>query len=123
MDWILIAALLSPLIDDRPPVEDLQRFPAAAICDEQIAAADRYWTHLQARLEWEPLNYWRLSTVAAEAAELRRAWSALRDACVHSHPDWQREALRTLRERIGPEAYYAGRMPPCVPVWRFEWRD
>ena len=32
----------------------------------------------------------------------------------------RRQALRQLRELLGPEAYAAGHLPPCVPLWRFQ---
>lgn len=56
----------------------------------------------------------------AENRELFRVWDLLDDAWCPGFPPWrQRVALARLRDTIGLEAFNAGRMPPCVPVWRF----
>lgn len=64
---------------------------------------------------------WRAELTAAieEARTLRYAWECAWTA-THDGTPWaaRRDALRRLREAAGPEAYYAGRMPPPVPYWR-----
>jgi hypothetical protein len=43
----------------------------------------------------------------------------LRDArCDYYYVAYRRQALQQLREAIGPQAFYSGRMPPHVPLWR-----
>jgi hypothetical protein len=47
-------------------------------------------------------------------------WGLLDDAhLLWGQPQHRLELLRCLREQIGDEAYFAGRMPPHLPVWRF----
>ena len=31
----------------------------------------------------------------------------------------RRQALKKLRDTVGPQAYYSAALPPHVPVWRF----
>lgn len=37
----------------------------------------------------------------------------------HVHEDGMRQWLESLRDLIGPEAYYRGQMPAALPAWRF----
>ena len=43
----------------------------------------------------------------------------LRDArCEHFYVTYRRQSLAQLRDLIGLEAFYTGRLPPHVPLWR-----
>jgi hypothetical protein len=45
----------------------------------------------------------------------------VRDArCDYYYVTVRRLALKRLRELVGDEAYYAGNLPPCVPIWRLQ---
>jgi hypothetical protein len=59
-----------------------------------------------------------------ETDDLYRVWDAIRDArCESFYITTRRMALKRLRDLIGPEAYYAGHLPPYVPTWRFQEKD
>src|SRR5262249_43280004 len=54
-----------------------------------------------------------------EADQLDRLWDAVRDARSDCHHvSMRRQALRALRDTIGPAAYFWGALPH-VPLWRF----
>ena len=55
-----------------------------------------------------------------ETDHLYQVWDSVRDArCNYYYVTVRRQALKTLREMIGTEAFYRGELPPHVPVWRF----
>ncbi len=62
-----------------------------------------------------------LGAVLDETKRLYRVWDAVRDSkCEFYYVTVRRQALRKLRDLVGPEAYEAGDLPPHVPVWRFQ---
>lgn len=109
-----------------PPLSDLDNFPPA----DQVGA-ELSW-HWQCRRQVD----FRLTFAGGEDAELTRtlqdyqqlyvAWDALRDAQTGpleesgQNQSWCRSRLADLRDLIGPAAYCQGRMPPSVPLWRFQ---
>lgn len=107
-----------------PPLADCRRFPQspAEICD--LLAFNRcYAARLQAVLEFDASLAAEARQALRETCQLYRAWDLLRDAkCGHYSEMIRRDALRQLRELIGPDAYAAGVMPPHVPLHRFERR-
>lgn len=120
--WLVLVAALSPFLDDRPPVGDLNLFPPVAICKEMIVAAEVYRCHVELRKHFPSWQYWEWHAVAAEAKWCHDAWDWLHWAHTVPGTGSKRHALGRLRDLIGPDAYYAGQMPPCVPIWRFERR-
>lgn len=120
MVYAALCALLLPLLDDRPPTADLDRFPSAEICLAQLKANEAHETYLYARLEVEG-QVAELYHRIVEANHLAVAWQLLLEA--HQLPDRRRVRLAMLRAYLGGAAYYAGTMPPCVPWHRFTYRD
>ena len=104
-----------------PPADDARRFPAEAVIQELLLSNRAYRRHLDARRAVEHSLVWSLREVIQETDELHQIWDTLRQArSEHQHVTARRHALRKLRELVGAEAYYAGALPPGVPVWRFE---
>lgn len=105
-----------------PPLCDRERFPGPDVVSDARDFSHRHRTWLADQLEYE-LDPFRRSVLCnwnREALDLYRAWDLLDDARHAGYPAWrQRVALKRLREAIGDEDFNAGRMPPCVPVWRF----
>lgn len=105
---------------------DLGRFPPMAVVSERVRFAREHgaWLTEQARMQGWQGGYWPQR--CAEARELYLAWEALYDAHAGGG-NWPRDtrlkALHDLRYFLGRDAYWQGQMPPCVPVWRFRWRD
>ena len=76
---------------------------------------------MDARQAVELVHWWEFREAVQEADRLYQVWDNVRDArCDYYYVTVRRHALQKLREAIGPEAYYAGCLPPHVPVWRFQ---
>lgn len=119
--WLSITVMLAPWLDTQPPVEDLLRFPSQAVCEQQLEANILHWGYLCARLGMERHNHAALSEWKRESNQLFYDWLALKHAHqANNRPGGSvRVQLGRLRDRIGFDAYYEGRMPPCMPLWRF----
>lgn len=115
---LLLAVL--PLLDDRPPLGDRNRFPPVAIVAEQLAANAAYQAHVQHRQSFELHNATDLYQVFYEARQLERCWQLIQWAHHCYEPGNQRAALAELRDLIGWDHYYAGTMPPAIPTWRLQ---
>jgi hypothetical protein len=45
----------------------------------------------------------------------------VRDArCEYYYVTVRRQALKRLKDMLGEDDYYAAKLPPHVPIWRFE---
>ena len=103
-----------------PPVSDCLRFPERAVVSEMLAFNRSYRQQMDARQAVELVHWWEFREAVQEADRLYQVWDNVRDArCDYYYVTVRRHALKKLRDTIGPENYYAGRLPPHVPVWRF----
>jgi len=104
-----------------PPVGDCSRFPDRSIVNDMLAFNRSYRQHMDARQAVELVHWWEYREAVQETDRLYQIWDNVRDArCDYYYVTVRRHALQKLREAIGPEAYYAGCLPPHVPVWRFQ---
>jgi hypothetical protein len=104
-----------------PPVSDCQRFPDRATISDLLTFNRAYRQHLDSRLSVELVRWWDLREAVQEADRLYQVWDTVRDArCDYYYVTVRRQALKRLRDTIGPEAYYGGQLPPHVPLWRFQ---
>ncbi len=117
-----------------PPLADLSRFPSEAEC-QAVLVFNEEWTEtfrLRAALYPEQDDW--ASQAIAEAHWSRCVW---RQTCLASHgaqphrlgyrskrPEpWvvyfqrRRDALRELRDLIGPADYFSGTLPAPMPLW------
>ena len=117
---LTLVSMLAPILDDRPPASDLNYFPTLEVVTESLRANREFLESLESRQRLFSYRYWDYQTCINETNELYRAWQALLWAHQWSLPEHKRDQLKELRERIGPEWYYAGAMPACVPLWRCE---
>jgi hypothetical protein len=124
---VLLVLSVPPFQGSDPPLSDLHRFPP----HERPEAAVRFnrahacWLSLRGSIETDPVRLRAYGDWYADNERCCVAWLALElatserdDAGKPVSVDWRRSRLRELREAIGWEAYYEGRMPPPVPVWR-----
>jgi hypothetical protein len=118
--YLLALMLTLPTDSAEPPLCDLHRLPPAPVAKDAIAFNRRCHRVLAARAETELHREQWWTEVLSETDQLYYVWDALADAHNESQSvSFRRQSLGRLRELIGPEAYYAGRLPPSVPVWRF----
>lgn len=116
MTLLIVAFAVVPLLDDRPPLDDLNRFPPLCVAEEQLRLNRYYREHLEYRSMIEHHQFWALHAALVDADRLYAAWNMLRWACLYGDPANRRDMLRQLRDVLGPDAYYAGRMPPPFPL-------
>ena len=124
---LCVLSLLVPVLDDRPLLSDVGRFPNARAIRNAFESAEQYRWYLQARRNIL-LGCPVLQAAQVDAAWCQEAWRLLSVAEGYTRmrlfpEDGEvlgRDALARLREHIGYVAYYAGQMPPPVPLWRFE---
>jgi hypothetical protein len=111
-------------IQDAPPLFDCQRFPDRATISHLLAFNRAYRAHLDSRQSVELVHWWDLREAIQETDRLYQVWDTIRDArCEYYYVPFRRQALKRLRETLGPEAYYTGNLPPHVPLWRFACAD
>lgn len=103
-----------------PPVIDAVRFGLNANFREALEynRAHRKWLVDRRCLDSSP----QIEEAIWECDELR----AIYDAADVATSDTtlvvdRRLALERLRRLVGANNYYEGILPPCVPVWRFNW--
>jgi len=101
-----------------PLLGECERFPHRELAEQYLIVNRSYREDLKARIELERANQENLQALH-EAEFLFRVWDAVRNSrCAYYTVPARRQYLRELRDLVGPEAFYSGRLPPPVPVWR-----
>lgn len=107
-----------------PFVCDSLRFPDRAAVTDMLSFNRAYRQHLDVRQPLELPNWSEMRDVLQETDRLYQIWDTVRDArCEYYYITVRRQALKKLEEMVGPEAYLSGRLPPHVPLWRFQQID
>ena len=105
---------------DAPPLSDCQRFPDRATISDLLAFNRAYRQHLDSRQSVELVHWWELREAIQETDRLYQVWDTVRDARSEFYfVTRRRQALKKLRDTVGPQAYSSAALPPHVPVWRF----
>jgi hypothetical protein len=105
---------------DAPPLQDCMRFPDRGLVNELLSFNRAYRQHLDSRQALELTYWWELHEALMETDRLFQVWDTVRDArCDYYYVMVRRQALKKLREAVGPQDFYAGTLPPHVPTWRF----
>ena len=106
-------------LKNAPPLADHHWLPSQEIIKTAIAFNEQHRAWLEMRAAARP---WCVGTEHAleQTRRLGLAWTSARDA-INEGGQWneRRVSLARLRELIGERAYYAGEMPPWVPVGWF----
>jgi hypothetical protein len=106
---------------DAPVLRDSLRFPEREVVNDLLAFNRAYRQHLSIRQPVELIRWWEFRTALQETDQLYNVWDTVRDArCDFYYVTVRRQALKRLRSLLGDEAYYFGRLPPHVPLWRFQ---
>jgi hypothetical protein len=106
---------------DAPALNDGLRFPDRELVNELLSFNRAYRQHLCTRQSVDLGRWWEYRAALQETEHLYQVWDTVRDArCDYYYVTVRRQALKKLRELIGEDAYYAGRLPPYVPLWRFQ---
>jgi hypothetical protein len=106
---------------DAPALRDGLRFPDREVVNDLLAFNRAYRQHLSIRQPVELVRWWELRSALQETDQLYQIWDTVRDArCEYYYVTVRRQALKRLRQLLGDDAYYFGRLPPHVPLWRFQ---
>ena len=106
---------------DAPALQDGLRFPDRDVVNDLLAFNRAYRQHLTMRQPVELVRCWELRAALQETDYLYQVWDTVRDArCDYYYVTVRRQALKKLRKMLGEGAYSFGKLPPHVPVWRFE---
>jgi hypothetical protein len=109
---------------DAPPLHDCMRFPDRTLINELLAFNRAYRQHLDSQQALEVTYWWEYHEMLQEADRLYQVWDTVRDArCDYYYVTVRRQALKKLRDNVGDQAYFSGRLPPHVPIWRFSHID
>lgn len=101
-----------------PKIEDTGLFPNRQIIDQFLSANRMLRNNLLKRKEIDLVNAETIERAIEECDTLYHIWDLARDASTtYYYNTIRRESLNTLRDMIGPENYYRGRMPPPYPYW------
>jgi hypothetical protein len=105
---------------DAPPLADCWWLPSPNEIKECRCFNLGYQRSLEQRRMLRLHRHDELTEALRETQQLAEAWRLVDTASCASN-SWvcRRRALARLREVLGPDAYYSGVMPPCVPLWRF----
>jgi hypothetical protein len=99
---------------------DLIRFPDRAVVNELLSFNRAYRAYVETCQPSNEAQSARLHAAKTEVDHLHQVWSLVHDArSDYYYVALRRQALKKLRELIGDDAYYAGELPPHVPLWRF----
>src|SRR5262249_54424539 len=106
---------------DAPRLSDCNRFPDRGTVNDLLAFNRAYRRHLDARQPLEQDRSFELQTALKETDYLYGVWDCVRDArCDYYYVAVRRRALKKLRTTLGTDDYYSAKLPPFVPLWRFE---
>lgn len=108
-------------LSDAPRLADVPRFPSREETIEAMSFNRQFYIYLDRQRDIYPRKYFEYSTIMYEVDVLLNIWDAARDAATDSyHVSVRRAGLKRLYEKLGPEDYYAGRMPAFVPLRWFQ---
>ena len=119
--FFLVVVGVLELASPYPPVSDSNLFPSYQRCCEQ------YW-HARDHQDWLRMQKYLDRGTPAEdlweaweddARDRVRIWEAAASAQLDYGSSWKREALAYLKSLLTEADYYAGRLPPPLPLWRY----
>ncbi len=101
-----------------PNLGECQRFPGRKLLNDYLTMNRAFRHNLYKRLEMDPIYEDIIRDAIVETDQLYQVWDTIRDAeCEYYYVTVRRQALKLLKELVGDESFYSGRMPPNVPVW------
>ena len=108
----VLLSLLAP-VDGRPCPSDLLHFPHPSVCVAEVEKADARLKYLSAAKDFCQQNAVGHEREEARAWRVKWCWICLLDS--HNGKHVIRDRLARLREYLGPDDYYEGRMPSLYP--------
>lgn len=110
-------------LDGAPRVRDSERFPDRPAINDMLSVNRAFRQQLDAHQN-TPARAPLIRAAMQETDNLYQIWDTVRDArCDYYYISVRRQALKKLRELLGDADYYAGKLPPYVPLWRLQQVD
>lgn len=107
-----------------PSVVESERFPDRDAINKFIVLNRQYKNDLEERLKIDLLNRDQIEMVIGECERLYNILDYARDTkSNYYYITVRRMSLQTLRELIGDEAFYSGRLPPPIPLESLRWMN
>jgi len=108
------------LLPGAPRIDDRERFPSQAAANRMAQFSAEFRWNIESRVCGDIHRQDMVESVI-EVARRREAVWGLVLRVRNPDSDWAsvRGGMARLREILGEEAYYAGRLPPCVPLEAF----
>jgi hypothetical protein len=107
-------------LKDAPKVIDANRFPERPLVNELIRFNRAFRKSIETRRQNEVDRADSYREIVLETDRLYQVWDAVRDSrCDFYYVTVRRQALQKLQTLLGEEDYYQAKLPPNVPVWRF----
>lgn len=108
-------------LKDAPSVMDSMRFPEREAVNDFLSFNRAYKQHLDMAQQVQLHKWLEYQQAIQETEQLYQLWDNVRDArCEYYYVTVRRQALLRLRDKLGNQDYYAGKLPPYVPLWRFQ---
>lgn len=99
-----------------PTLDEAERFPDRKFLNEALALNRARRTQLTERLSIDLIHAEEIRAGIQSIDTRYQIWDAVRDSrCDYYYVTVRRQSLALLRELIGDEAFYSGRLPPPVP--------
>lgn len=122
--FVVTVAAVSPIKELRS--DEVKLSDAKSFKETAETVRNKYWIALNHATDERRQVIWQnngpeVSELWEEDCKFRfKAWDLLDDAihCTHYADGKRIDSLRRLREMIGDDDYYAGRMPAPVPAYR-----
>lgn len=103
-----------------PLAVDSYRFPPYSEVNELLLFNNEYTLHLKTQQIININRRDEYDVLIKESMRLESIWRAVSESRQEWQSNWQRRYnLKFVLDAIGPADYYAGKLPPHVPVWRF----
>lgn len=107
-------------LQNAPRLVDTERLPPPCVATEFLRFNEAYQCHLANQQLMLAHRADDVGDALGEARQLHRIWDAVRRSSATNQAwAYRRRTLCQLREMVGEEAFANGKLPPCVPVWRF----
>lgn len=113
-------------LKDAPLVSDCYRFPSRPYINELLSFNRDYKQHLQFQQisTTNMLKWWCYEDAIQETEYFYQIWDTTRDAqSFYYYITVRRAALLRLKKALGDKDYYAGNLPPHVPINYFTWTN
>ncbi len=103
-----------------PRIADCNRFPERTRINEMLSFNRNFRKSLEIKQNIEADRADDYGAVIRETDQLYQVWDCVRDArCDFYYITVRRQALKKLQYLLGPNDYFANRLPPSIPTWRF----